>query len=103
TGLSQVCDERGAGVSLVSAVDRDIAAWNIGTAVVDGFVVQCLEDSDRLIALARQRNLPFGAVDVDARPHASSILTDDRGGARMAAEHLLGLGHRRFGILALEL
>jgi DNA-binding LacI/PurR family transcriptional regulator len=102
-GLSEVCDARGAGIALVSAVDEASAAWNINSAVVDGFIVQCIEAGDRLIELTKRRKLPFVAVDIDAGPEASSILTDDRGGARMAAEHLLGLGHRHFGILSLEI
>jgi DNA-binding LacI/PurR family transcriptional regulator len=102
-GLASVCDERGAGVALVSAIDEAAAAWNISSAVVDGFVIQCIEEGDRLIELARRRKLPFVAVDLDAGPGANSILIDDRAGARMAIDHLLGLGHRRFGILSLEI
>jgi DNA-binding LacI/PurR family transcriptional regulator len=103
TGLASVCDERGAGVALVSAMDEAAAAWNIASAVVDGFVIQCIEEGDRLIELARRRKLPFVAVDLDAGPDANSIRIDDCAGARMAIDHLLELGHRRFGILSLEI
>lgn len=102
-GLAEVCDAHGAGLSLISAANQVVAAWSIETALVDGFVVQCIEDGDRLIELAKRRGLPFVACDLDAGPGASSIRIDDRGGARLAAEHMLLLGHKRFGILSLEL
>ena len=103
SGVAEVCDQRGAGIALVSAVDREKAAWNIDSALVDGFIIQCIEDGDRLIELARRRRLPFVAVDVDPGPDASAILIDDGDGARRATEHLLSLGHRQFGILSLEI
>jgi DNA-binding LacI/PurR family transcriptional regulator len=102
-GVAEVCDAQGAGIALVSAVSRDSADWGIDSALVDGFIVQCQEDADRLIELARRRRLPFVTVDVDAGPDAGSIVSDNRGGARQAAEHLLALGHRHFAVLSLEM
>jgi DNA-binding LacI/PurR family transcriptional regulator len=102
SGITEVCDERGAGVSLISAADEGQLAWNIESAVVDGFVLQCVEDGSRLVDLARRRKLPFVAIDLDAGPDMSSLDVDHRGGARLAAEHLIALGHRKFGVLALE-
>jgi DNA-binding LacI/PurR family transcriptional regulator len=101
-GIAEVCDKNGAGMALVSAGSGDNAAWSVETAVVDGFIVHCLEDGDRLIGLARKRNLPFVAIDQDAGPGTSSILVDDRRGAYLAARHVLELGHRKLGLMSLE-
>src|SRR3546814_7409741 len=40
-------------------------------------------------------------VDQDPDPEIPSINVDDRGGARLAATHLVELGHRRIGVLTL--
>jgi DNA-binding LacI/PurR family transcriptional regulator len=51
--------------------------------------------------LLHRRNIRV--VFIDDRPvdaTASSVTIDDRGGARTLAEHLIGLGHRRVGLIA---
>ena len=102
-GIAEVCDEHGAGMALVSAgSSEENAAWSVQTALVDGFILYCLEDGDRLIALAQKRRLPFVSIDLDAGPGTSSILIEDRRGAYLAASHLLDLGHRDFGFISLE-
>lgn len=100
-GIAEECDLRGAGLALVSASQED-AAWRLQTAVLDGFIVHCLKVGDDLIALARERNLPFVAIDLHAGPGTSSVLVDDRRGAVLAARHLVELGHRRIALLSLE-
>ena len=104
SGVAEVCDAKGAGMALVSGYPEDeTPAWSIKTALVDGFIVFSLEDDNPLIREARQRKLPFVAVDFDAGPDIPSVRVDDRAGCRAAAEHLLALGHRRLAVLSLEL
>ena len=103
SGIAEACDERGAGLSLVSANNDERLAWNIQNALVDGFILFCVSSGPRLVRLTRQRRLPFVALELghdDASIAAIGI--DDVAGARLAARHLAELGHRRFAIVALS-
>lgn len=102
-GIADACDDKGAGIALVSARNAEGLAWNIQSALVDGFVLLCIEGGERLVELTRERQLPFVALALGKPdPSISAVGINDREGARLAADHLTGLGHRRFGILALE-
>ena len=103
TGISKTCDENGTGISLVSAANEEDLAWNMRSAVVDGFILFCLSGAERLVELSRERNLPFVALDFgDGDETMSAIDVDNVEGARRAARHLAELGHRRFAILTME-
>lgn len=104
TGISEALDVQGAGISLVSAGNEEKLAWNIRSAIVDGFILLCIENGDRLVELTRERKLPFVALALDTRDETvSAIGIDDFEGARQIAAHLGGLGHRRAAILSLQL
>lgn len=103
SGITQACDATGAGISLVSAANNEQLAWNIQSALVDGFIVFCIEGGSRLVELTRERKLPFVALDFGFDDETiASIGVDDTAGAQLAARHLAELGHRRFGILSLQ-
>lgn len=102
SGISQACDATGAGISLVSAANNEQLAWNIQSALVDGFIVVCAEGGSRLVELARERRLPFIVLDFGFEDRTiAAIGVDEVAGARMAAEHLVRLGHRRFAVLSM--
>jgi DNA-binding LacI/PurR family transcriptional regulator len=101
SGIAQECDARGAGVALVST-GRAGGSWGIQSALVDGFIVHCQNVAEELVSLARERNLPLVAIDLEAGPGTSSVLIEDRRGAYLAARHLLELGHRRIGLLSFK-
>jgi DNA-binding LacI/PurR family transcriptional regulator len=100
-GIAEVCDAHGAGVSIVSARRQTKSGWRVQSALVDGFIVSCLRVGADLVALARERQLPFVSVDLDAGPATRSVLVDDRQGGYLAARHLLELGHRRIAIVGM--
>jgi DNA-binding LacI/PurR family transcriptional regulator len=103
-GITEAAQASGAGVSLVSLANKEELAWNVRNALVDGFILFCLEGARELIGSAMERRLPFVAISLGEADDAISVIgIDDEAGARAAAEHLVGLGHRRFAILALKL
>ncbi len=103
-GMADACDSAGAGLALVSAKNDERLAWNIQSALVDGFVLLCIEGGERLVELTRERKLPFIALAL-GRPDETipAIGIDDYEGGRLAARHLAELGHRRVAVLGIEL
>lgn len=63
-------------------------------------VFSCAPGGTELDWLVRRR-LPLVFVDQQPQPGIPSVNVDDRGGARLAAEHLIALGHRRIGIVTM--
>ena len=95
-GVTDVCEARGLGVSLVSG-RGDQEPWGIRTALVDGFIFTAI-DQVPLAERGRLRRLPFVVMDFDGAPEVRSVSVANRDGARQVTRHLLDLGHRRFAI-----
>jgi DNA-binding LacI/PurR family transcriptional regulator len=102
SGIAEICDAERIGLTIVSADAERGEGWSIETALVDGLILFCITEDNRLVELARRRGLPFVAVDSGEVPGAPVVDVDDRKAAAEAARHLLALGHRRIGILSLE-
>jgi DNA-binding LacI/PurR family transcriptional regulator len=99
--LAAIVDElapTGLALTLLTASDRDDVVPARDLALDGALVYSCRVDSEARSWLIRRR-LPLVYVDQDPAPGVPTVNVDDRGGARAAAEHLLGLGHRRIGVL----
>ncbi len=68
---------------------------------MDGAIVYSCDVSSSDIDWLTRRGLPLVYVDQPAVPGVPSINIDDLGGARAAAQHVVGLGHRRIGLVVL--
>jgi len=103
TGISDACDSRGVGLALISILNEERLAWNVDTALVDGLILLCIEDGTRLVTLARERELPFVALQmVEDDTSFSAVGIDNAPAARLAARHITDLGHRNVAILSLH-
>ena len=102
-GIALACEQVGASVLVVPRSPTNAGHELIRNALVDGFVVECDAEGDERIDVLAERGLPFVMVDAPEHPAAPWVGIDDRGSARAAAEHLLALGHRRLGVVALPL
>ncbi|WP_250008298.1 LacI family DNA-binding transcriptional regulator [Actinoplanes sp. M2I2] len=96
---------RGAAVEVV-AFDQESASTSPApllsslprTGRLDGLLISSLPLDDDVVRRLTDLDLPTVLIDVRHRG-LSSVHTDDVAGGRIAAEHLLERGHRRFGYL----
>lgn len=77
------------GVTEPAEVEVAVRSWNLDGAVILGFL-------DEQVDGFAASGAPVLALDsYSPNPRTTGVRSDDREGGRLAAEHLLGLGHRR--------
>jgi DNA-binding LacI/PurR family transcriptional regulator len=100
-GLAEACQEAGRGLLLVPGSVGEAAA--VHRAAVDGFVVYSVPDDDPQLAAVLGRPVPTVLCDQPTVPGVDRVGIDDGAAMAAIAEHVLGLGHRRVGVLCLPL
>ena len=100
-GIAGVAEENGYGLHFISPLHGSLSGA-INRATVDGVVAIGLTDDHPEIGEIRRAGLPMVLVDSNTTGEVASVDVDDEGGARIAASHVLGLGHREIVILAID-
>jgi DNA-binding LacI/PurR family transcriptional regulator len=103
--VGSVADElarRGLALTVLTPPTDDDYVPARDVAVDGALVYTCVPGSAGVQWLSR-RSVPVVAVDQDMGDAIPGVRVDDRDGGRQGARHLLELGHRRIGILALEI
>lgn len=97
-GVGQACQGAGQSLLLIPTDATRAAQATITDAIVDGFIVYT-SPNEAVVAQVMARNLPVVSVDRPPIPGCAAVRIADRRGARMAAEHVLALGHKRIAVL----
>jgi len=101
-GVAAACEKARSGLLILPAVKSPASRSAIHRAAVDGFLVYGFLNGAEAWAPLLRRGLPVVAIDNQAPDGVAFVGIDDHGAARRVAEHVLGLGHRRLGIISLE-
>jgi DNA-binding LacI/PurR family transcriptional regulator len=67
--------------------------------LVDGVVIHCLPDDHPVVEAVRAREIPAVAIDSPRIPHLPYVTVDHRQAGAEQMGHVLGLGHRRIGVI----
>jgi DNA-binding LacI/PurR family transcriptional regulator len=102
-GLARELQLDGLGLLLHAAGEQDAELRSIREAAVDAWVVQSLPDGHPAVDAVRTRGRPIVVLDQPSLPDIPLVGIDDEAGARAAVGHLMGLGHRRLGVLTMPL
>jgi DNA-binding LacI/PurR family transcriptional regulator len=85
-----------AGLALLILPERG----GVRDAVVDAFCLYSMAAEHPDVVAARERGVPLVAIDEPRLDGHAFVGIEERHGARLAVEHLVALGHRRFALLA---
>jgi DNA-binding LacI/PurR family transcriptional regulator len=94
-GIARAIED--AGLAMLVVPER---GSGVQDAVVDAFCLYSLPADHPNVAAAQERGVPLVIVDEPRLDGYAYVGIEDRLGARLAAEHLLELGHRRFAVLS---
>jgi DNA-binding LacI/PurR family transcriptional regulator len=97
-GIARSTEAAGLALLLVPEHGRGIRNA-VQDAVVDAFCIYSMPESHPNVLAALERRVPMVVVDEPRLEGHAYVGIEDRRGARLAAEHLAGLGHRRFALL----
>jgi len=100
-GVALAAEQAGYAIHFISPLHGSLARA-MGRATVDGVVVIGLAASHPEVEQIRAAGVPLVMVDSSALPDQPGVEIDDEGGARAAADHLLGLGHRDLLVVGVE-
>jgi alanine racemase len=100
-GVAGAAEASGYALHFISPLHGSLAGA-MSRATVDGVVAIGLSDDHPEVEQIRRAGVPIVLVDSTALPEHGSVEIDDVGGARAAAEHLIGLGHRNVLVIGVE-
>jgi DNA-binding LacI/PurR family transcriptional regulator len=67
--------------------------------LVDGLIVSTLPDDHPLVPFIIKRQIPLVVVDSPKLPGVAYVGIDDHAAAKAQMTHIIGLGHRKIGVL----
>lgn len=100
-GVSRVVADAGYHLVLFDVEHSEPFAELTGGGRLDGLLCISLRPSDAELLRFEAAGVPCVLVDCE-HPRLSGVSIDDVEGGRLAAEHLLGLGHRRIAFIGDE-
>jgi LacI family transcriptional regulator len=103
-GATEACNRRGYHL-ILSLFTKSVDSSTMHDRVVrsgylEGAIAANASLDDRLIPALLEEDIPFIIIGRHPNDLANYIDVDNIGGARMATEHLIRLGHRRIGTIA---
>ena len=100
-GVAETSALAGTGLTLLPVpLGVDVSETAVPYVAVDGYLVFSVPSDHPALETVLRQGKPIVVVDEPDLESATSFVgIDDRAGARLAAGHLLALGHRKIGIL----
>lgn len=98
SGLANELGSAGQAMLLVPP-EADHDGSLVRSAIVDAFIICAVDDRDPAVAAVLARRLPIVAAGSPRLSGVPFVGIDNRAGGALVAQHLLRLGHTRFGIV----